>query len=216
MKMRITVIDYGCSNTLSVRRAFESLGCEVELTSGIYDILGASALVLPGVGAFGDGMERLNSLGLAGAILEKARQGTPLLGICLGMQFLFERSTEFGAHRGLGLIPGEVVRIPGFSPRGERQRVPHIGWNALIPPEGQGGFSSILQSVNPGEEVYFVHSFEAVTDTQFRLADTMYGGRRVCAAVHYGNVFGTQFHPEKSGETGLGILREYISFCASL
>ncbi len=213
--MTVTVIDYGRSNTLSVRRAFETLGCTVELTASRQALLDARALILPGVGAFGDGMETLGALGLAEAIREKAAAGTPLLGICLGMQLLFDKSEEFGTHPGLGLVPGEVVRLPGADTAGNRQRVPHIGWDPLLPPAGRGSFKSVLGRTKPGSEVYFVHSYEAKTNPEYRLADTLYGGRRVSAFVRRGNVFGAQFHPEKSGAVGLAILRQFLSLCES-
>ena len=161
--MKITVIDYGLSNLLSVRRAFEYFGAEVEITGSRSRILSAKALVLPGVGAFKDGMAGLSGLSLADAIADKCAVGTPLLGICLGMQMLFDESDEFGRHRGLGLIPGRVERIPGVDTDGAPQRVPHVGWAPVLPPQKRGGSfrGTVFEDVPPGGELYFVHSYEA-------------------------------------------------------
>ena len=177
---------------------------------------GSRCLVLPGVGAFQDGMQGLEQLGLIEPIKQKTAQGTLLLGICLGMQMLFDESEEFGLHKGLGLIPGRVVRIPDVDADGSPQRVPHISWNPLYPAGGRTDFSgTALQNVQPGQECYFIHSYEAKpTAEEYRLADTVYGGRKVCAAAQKGCVIGTQFHPEKSGPVGLGIIKAYLDLCA--
>ena len=215
--MKVTVIDYGLSNLLSVRHALEHFGAEVELTGDPAAVLAAGALVLPGVGAFRDGMQGLERLGLIGPIRQKAAAGTPLLGICLGMQMLFDQSEEFGSWQGLGLVPGKVVRIPAEAADGARQKVPHIGWEGLLPAGGRADFAgTVLSGVRPAGECYFIHSYEAKpADEADRLADAMYGGRRVCAAVQLGNVVGTQFHPEKSGPVGLAILEGYLGMCKS-
>ena len=213
--MKVTVIDYGLSNLLSVQHAFAHFGAEVQVTSSPADVLAADALVLPGVGAFQDGMQGLEQLGLIEPIKQKTAQGTPLLGICLGMQMLFDESEEFGLHKGLGLIPGRVVRIPDVDADGSPQRVPHISWNPLYPAGGRTDFSgTALQNVQPGQECYFIHSYEAKPAAEeYRLADTVYGGRKVCAAAQNGCVIGTQFHPEKSGPVGLGIIKAYLDLC---
>ena len=157
----------------------------------------------------------LEQLGLIEPIKQKTAQGTPLLGICLGMQMLFDESEEFGLHKGLGLIPGRVVRIPDVDADGSSQRVPHISWNPLYPAGGRTDFSgTALQNVQPGQECYFIHSYEAKPAAEeYRLADTVYGGRKVCAAAQKGCVIGTQFHPEKSGPVGLGIIKAYLDLC---
>lgn len=213
--MKVTVIDYGLSNLLSVRHALEHFGAEVELTGDPATVLAAKALVLPGVGAFRDGMQGLEKLGLIEPIRQKAAAGTPLLGICLGMQMLFDQSEEFGSWQGLGLIPGQVVRIPDQAADGTHQKVPHIGWEGLLPAGGRSDFSgSILSGIQPGDECYFIHSYEAKpANDADRLADAAYGGRHVCAAVARGNVIGTQFHPEKSGPVGLAIIHGYLQLC---
>lgn len=209
----VVLIDYGLSNLLSVQRAFEHVGAEVEIARGPAAVLGAQALVLPGVGAFRDGMAGLKKLGLIGLIRQKAAAGTPLLGICLGMQMLFDEGEEFGLRPGLGLIPGRVVKLPARDAAGAPLRVPQVGWNGLLPPPGRADFAqSALRAVQPGGEVYFVHSYEAKPACPAdRLADTLYGGRRVCAAARRGSVTGCQFHPEKSGEVGLSVLRQFLA-----
>ena len=213
--MKVTVIDYGLSNLLSVRHALEHFGAQVELTGDPATVLAAKALVLPGVGAFRDGMQGLEKLGLIEPIRQKTAQGTPLFGICLGMQMLFDQSEEFGSWQGLGLIPGQVVRIPDQAADGIHQKVPHIGWEGLLPAGGRSDFSgSILSGIQPGDECYFIHSYEAKpANDADRLADAVYGGRHVCAAVARSNVIGTQFHPEKSGPVELAIIQGYLQLC---
>ena len=208
----ITIIDYGLSNLLSVQHAFAHFGAETLLTNKAEDILAADALVLPGVGAFKDGMDGLAKLGLIEPVRQKAAAGTPLLGICLGMQMLFDESEEFGLHKGLGLIPGRVVKIPDTDADSKPQRVPHISWNPLYPGGNRTDFvGTVLAAVTPGEECYFIHSYEAKPQNDADcLAYTVYGGRRICAAAVHGNVLGCQFHPEKSGEVGLKIIEEFI------
>ena len=208
----ITIIDYGLSNLLSVQRAFEHFGAAVKLARSPDEVFAAKALVLPGVGAFRDGMQGLRKLDLVEPIRQKAAQGTPLLGICLGMQMLFEESEEFGRWEGLGLIPGRVVRIPDTDAEGRAQRVPQVGWNRLLPAGGKQDFDrSLLEGIRRGEEVYFVHSYEAKpTNSADLLAVTVYGGRRICAVARRGSVTGCQFHPEKSGRVGLNVIRALI------
>lgn len=210
--MKLVVIDYGLSNLLSVCRSFAFLGCEPVVSSSPEEVLAADALVLPGVGAFADGMAGLQKLGLDDAVKKAVAAGTPLLGICLGMQMLFDEGEEFGCHKGLGLIPGRVVKLADRDTDGAPLRIPHVGWNGLYP-VGSEQFTDILAPLTPGDETYFVHSFAAETDASFHLADTFYGGHAVTAAVRCKNVFGTQFHPEKSGRIGLAILGEYLRLC---
>lgn len=214
--MKVTIIDYGLSNLRSVQNALAHCGAETEITGDPARVEAARALVLPGVGAFRDGMARLGALGLAEPIRRKAGQGTPLLGICLGMQMLFEESEEFGLCPGLGLIPGRVVRIPAADAAGSPQRVPHIGWEPLLPADGRRDFAgTLLAPVTPGQECYFIHSFEAKPACAGdRLADARYGGRLLCAAAARGPVTGCQFHPEKSGPVGLSILSQFLNVCS--
>ena len=210
--MKVTIVDYGLSNLLSVQHAFARFGAETLLTSDPAEVLRADALVLPGVGAFRDGMAGLERLGLNEPIRQKAAAGTPLLGICLGMQMLFDESEEFGLHKGLGLIPGRVVKIPGTDADGCPQRVPHISWEPLYPGGGRADFAdTALAQLRAGEECYFIHSYEAkpLQDADC-LAYTTYGGRQICAAATHGSVLGCQFHPEKSGAVGLKIIEEFL------
>jgi glutamine amidotransferase len=210
--IEVTVIDYGVGNLLSVSKAIEHCGAKVTVTTDPESILSAGRVVLPGVGAFPDGMTALRANGLDSVVRQIATKGTPLLGICLGMQFLFDESEEFGATAGLGLIPGRVVNIPSITTTGESQKIPHIGWNELVLPDQNSSWQAgLLDDITPGEAVYFVHSFMAVPASHLhRLADCTYGGISISAAVQRNNVFGCQFHPEKSGEVGLKLLRKFI------
>lgn len=210
----VTIIDYGVGNLLSVQRGLEHCGAKVILTSDPENILAAKRVVLPGVGAFGNAMQALNSLGLVEVIREIANRQTPLLGICLGMQLLLEESEEFGVTSGLGLIPGRVIPMPNKALNGETQKIPHIGWNGLRPSSASVGWGgTLLEDNRSGEAAYFVHSFMAVpADMTYRIADYVFGGHLVPAAIGRNKITGCQFHPEKSGEVGLKILRR---FCAN-
>jgi glutamine amidotransferase len=212
--LKVTVIDYGIGNLLSVQRGFEYCGAVVRLTSDPDEVLDAERLVLPGVGAFANGMQALVERDLVMAIQTQVHKGTPLLGICLGMQMLLDESEEFGITRGLGLISGRVVHLPTHTISGKIQKIPHIGWGSIIPSEYRHDWkNTILEDSVPGEATYFVHSFiSQTTDPMHRLADCFYGGYRVPAVIAKGHIMGCQFHPEKSGEVGLRILRR---FCAS-
>ena len=211
----IAIIDYGVGNLFSLKSSLKQLGLEAVVTADADIIRKADRLILPGVGAFADAMAKLEATGLVPVIKQEVEH-KPLLGICLGMQLLFEKSYEYGEHTGLGLIPGRVVRIPDVDADGSPQRVPHISWNPLYPAGGRMDFSgTALQNVQPGQECYFIHSYEAKPAAEeYRLADTVYGGRKVCAAAQKGCVIGTQFHPEKSGPVGLGIIKAYLDLCA--
>lgn len=212
MTAEVVVIDYGMGNLFSVRRGFEHSGAAVTITADPQAIAAAKRLVLPGVGAFGDAMKGLRRLGLVPVLREYAASGRPLLGICLGMQLLFDESEEFGLNEGLGLIPGRVQPLPDKTVNGERQKVPHIGWNGLVPSTGGAWQSTVLRDLAVEDAVYFVHSFAAQpADPAHRLADCIYGGHRISAVVAHGAIAGCQFHPEKSGAIGLSILR---AFCA--
>jgi glutamine amidotransferase len=210
-KPKVVIVDYGVGNMLSVQRAVEECGGEA-ITSSDADIIAlAERVVLPGVGAFGDGIKALESLGLVEVIKAIAADGIPLLGICLGMQFLFDESEERALTKGLGIIPGRVVPVSNVSLDDLVLKVPHIGWSPLVVSEGATWERSILQGTTPGDEVYFVHSFKAEPqDPAVRVADCIYGGNRISAVIRSQNVVGCQFHPEKSGETGLKILRHFV------
>jgi glutamine amidotransferase len=208
----VTVIDYGVGNLLSVQRGLEHCGAKVTLTADPEQIFAAKRIVLPGVGAFGNAMQALKKQGLVAVIRELAYRQTPLLGICLGMQLLFEESDEFGITPGLGLIPGRVIPVPNQTLSGEMQKIPHIGWSAMYPPSASGEWNgTLLQDNRPGESAYFVHSFMAVpSDPAHRIAECVYGGHLIPAAIGRDQITGCQFHPEKSGEVGLKILKRFI------
>ena len=212
MPNKITVIDSGIGNLFSISRALEMIGAEVELASDTETISKADHLILPGVGAFAAGMSGLHEQGIDAAVIEHAQSGKPLLGICLGMQMLMSSSEEHGEHKGLNLIPGHVRQIPNTTVEGKKHKIPHIGWNALHPPtDGRSWKNTILENTTPGDAVYFVHSFAVTPDApEDALAVTYYGGHQICAVVNHGNVYGCQFHPEKSGEVGLNILKRFI------
>ena len=201
----IAIVDYGVGNLLSLTCSFRSLGAEVTVTGEADIIRSAGKVVLPGVGAFGDAAALLRKSGLDQVVIEEAHKGKPLLGICLGMQLLFDKSLEYGEHPGLGLIPGRVVSMEPVVPAG--YKVPHIGWNALHFPKNKP-VSPLFRHIREGDCVYFVHSYYA-TDCDGDLIATAEYGPELTAAVARDNVMGTQFHPEKSGAVGLNILRAF-------
>ena len=213
MGRRALVVDYGIGNIRSVCRAFEHCGADVELTGDSRRISHADRVVLPGVGAIGDCLDELSRRGLIDALKRFADLDRPFLGICVGMQLMLERSFEFGQHECLGWIDGEVAAIPTRGADEVPHKIPHIGWNNIELPEGRDGWeNTIFEGIEPGNSVYFVHSFAAIpTESSLRLADTLYGGMRICAAVAQGTISGTQFHPEKSGSVGLRIISNFIS-----
>jgi glutamine amidotransferase len=213
VKPSVTVVDYGVGNLLSVARSLEHCGATVKFAHRPEQVSAARMLLLPGVGAFADGMHELRARMLDKPIVEFARSGRPLLGICLGMQMLLSASEEFGEHEGLGIVPGRVKAIPPTGADGSPHKIPHIGWNALLPPDGARTWDgTILAGISPGTEVYFVHTYTAAPDSaDHRLADCDYDGRQISAALRYGSVSGCQFHPEKSGETGLRVLANFLS-----
>ena len=209
MKPSVTVVDYGIGNLLSVTRALERCGAHVTLESSPLFIAKAERLVLPGVGAFGNGMAELRQRNLIDAVCNFAASGRPMLGICLGMQMLLDGSDEFGASAGLGLIPGWVRQLPAQT----GIKLPHIGWSALQKPGARSSWKhTILENIEPSEPMYFVHSFAPMpTHDEHRLADTYYNGVRICAAVASGSIYGCQFHPERSARHGLGILSAFLA-----
>ncbi len=208
----VVIIDYDVGNLLSVQRGLEHCGGKVTLTADPEQILAAKRVVLPGVGAFGNAMQALERLGLVEVIRELARRQTPLLGICLGMQLLLEESEEFGNTAGLGLIPGRVIPVPAQTLSGETQKIPHIGWSSLQPSGATSGWhGTLLQDNQPCESVYFVHSYMAApSNPAHRIAECVYGSHLIPAAIGRDQITGCQFHPEKSGEVGLKILRRFI------
>ena len=201
----IAIIDYGVGNLFSLASSFAAIGAEAVVTSDPAVIRSADRLILPGVGAFEDAARKLRESGMADLVCEEAARGKPIMGICLGMQLLFERSFEYGEHEGLGLIRGAVRPIADVIPTG--LKIPHIGWNALHLTRQ----TPLFKYLREGDFVYFVHSFYAADCDQAVIATTEYGAP-LTAAVASGNVMGCQFHPEKSGEVGLSILRAFCEW----
>ena len=210
---KVTIIDYGIGNILSVKRAFEHCGAEVIITDSPQMIENAERLVLPGVGAFADGMAGLRERGLIKIIQEFAKKGRPFLGICLGMQMMLEFGEEFGRHQGLGLIPGIVAKISETGVDGTTHKIPYIGWNTLSLPNVNTDWNhTILNGIELDEAVYFVHSFTAIPLNEGnRLANCYYNGRVISAVIQSHNLYGCQFHPEKSGLVGLRIISNFLN-----
>lgn len=198
----IAIVDYGVGNLFSLASSFAAIGREVVVTSDPADLKQAERIILPGVGAFEDAARKLFSSGLADPLIAEAEAGKPVLGICLGMQLLFSVSYEFGEHKGLGLIPGSVRPISEVIPAG--LKIPQMGWNSLHFTNPSG----IFANSHEGEYVYFVHSYSAFCDEAYITATTNYGAD-LTAAVQKGSVYGVQFHPEKSGNVGLNMLRAF-------
>ena len=194
------ILDYGVGNLFSLRSSFAVIGEESVITSDGAVIERADRIILPGVGAFKDAMEKLKASGLVSSLKKAAEKGTPILGICLGMQLLFEKSYEYGEHEGLGFLKGVVKPIPA-----KGLKIPHMGWNAL---DFGGSKHPLFKYLSQGDYVYFVHSYAAVDCADSVIAQTEYGAP-VTAAVAKGNVMGCQFHPEKSGDVGLKILKAF-------
>lgn len=198
----IAIVDYGVGNLFSLESSFAAIGAPVTVTGDAAVLHQAERIVLPGVGAFGDAADKLRATGLDEAVKAEAAAGKPLLGICLGMQLLFDRSYEYGEHAGLGLIPGAVRPIAEVIPAD--YKIPHIGWNALIYKKP----TPLFRYIREGDCVYFVHSFAAMGCDESVIATAEYGPE-LTAAVQRENVFGCQFHPEKSGRVGLNILKAF-------
>ena len=201
----IAIVDYGVGNIFSLYSSFKYIGAEVVLTSDPEEIKKADKIILPGVGAFADAAKKLRDSGLADVAVKEVKNGKPLLGICLGMQMLFERSFEYGEHQGLGLIKGDIVSMEGVVPA--NYKIPHIGWNGLHFPKDKAK-SPIFKYINENDCVYFVHSYFGTNCDESVIATTEYGAE-LTAAVAYKNVYGVQFHPEKSGEVGMKILKAF-------
>ena len=199
----VAIVDYGVGNLFSLRSSLEAIGAEVVVTSDAQVLARADQIILPGVGAFEDAARKLRESGLADVIRDLAARGKPLMGICLGMQMLFDRSFEYGEHEGLGLIPGNVRPIADVIPAD--YKIPHIGWNALH----FRGENPLFSYIKEGDCVYFVHSYYAADCDASVIATAEYGPE-LTAAVARGNVLGCQFHPEKSGNVGLNILKAFV------
>ena len=207
----IAIVDYGLGNLFSVRNAFTHVGLNAIITSKSAEIEAANAVMLPGVGAFGDAMDSLERLGLTELLKDVAASGKPFIGICLGLQLLFTESREFGSHKGLGIIEGEVVRFedaPAQSRGSRHLKVPHVGWSRINKPKGNKEHwdNGPLSELTDGEYMYFVHSyFVRPSEENVVLSTSNYGDVEFCSSISRGNIFACQFHPERSGPPGLGI-----------
>jgi glutamine amidotransferase len=206
VSVRVAICDYGVGNLHSVERALLHAGAEVVLTGDAATMRDCAGVVLPGVGAFGAAVDALEQTGLGEVVLDIAQSGVPLLGVCLGHQLLFEESDENGGRRGLGLLPGRIVRLGR-----DRGKIPHMGWNQLTMTRP----SPLFDGIDGGAYVYFVHSYAAITDSDAVVATTDYSGPMVAACAR-DNVWSTQFHPEKSGSTGLRIYANFVKVCAAV
>ena len=204
----IAIIDYGVGNLFSLYSSLKFIGAEAVITSSPEEIKKADKIILPGVGAFGDAADKLRLSGLDKIIRCEADSGKDIMGICLGMQLLFEKSYEYGEHDGLGLLPGKVVPIEGYIPA--NLKIPHIGWNRLIFKQK----NKLFRYISEGDCVYFVHSYSAASCDKYVIASAEYG-KELTAAVAKENIMGCQFHPEKSGEVGLNILRAFCDIKGS-
>ena len=210
-KKTVTIIDYGIGNLLSVQRAIENCNAETVITNDPKIILNSDRVILPGVGAFGNAMSSLKSQNLIEVILEFAKQDKPLLGICLGMQILLDKSEEFGLNNGLGLISGKVVSLKKTSLSNTELKVPHIGWNSIKKLNNDNTEFDIMHKLNSNPSVYFIHSYIAVpNDPSNIVAECNYGDNRISAIIMKNKVIGCQFHPEKSGQVGLQILQNFL------
>jgi imidazole glycerol-phosphate synthase subunit HisH len=209
--MSIAVINYGVGNVRSIVNAFENQGAKILLTRDKNQILNSDGIVLPGVGAFSYGMESLNRHDLVSIIEEFAKLNKPILGICLGMQMLFEESEEFGVTSGLGLIPGKVVKL--LTNDSDIEKIPHVSWNELSKVK-QNWSGTILDEIKEGSDMYFVHSFIVQPENKTSiLSVTEYSGHIFCSSVKRGKIYGCQFHPEKSGNIGLKVINNFIRIC---
>lgn len=200
----IAVIDYGAGNLQSVVKAFHFIGCDILVTADQDELKQASAAVLPGVGAFGDAMNCLKQSDFVNPVLDFIESGKPFLGICLGLQLLFEGSEETPGVSGLGVLKGKIIRIPAET----GLKIPHIGWNSLAVKENAG----LFKNLEPNPYVYFVHSYYLKAENPNVVSSTTNYGVEIDASVQRGNLFATQFHPEKSGKTGLQMLKNFVSF----
>lgn len=212
MSTSVAILDYGLGNLFSVKRAIEFNGASAQIINNPNLVCTYDRLVIPGVGAFKDGIQGLERLNLINSIHEFSATGRPMLGICLGMQLLFTCSSEFGNMNGLNLISGSVKKIPDETNGFRKRKVPHIGWNKLVKPSSINTWKgTILDGLDENSSVYFVHSYAATqVDPAFELASCMHDNYEVCSVVQNQNVIGCQFHPEKSGPIGLNILNNFL------
>ena len=209
MKIVITILDYGVGNVKSIQNALEKVNVEVQLSNERDVIIASDGIILPGVGAFSHGMDSLHEYGLSEIIYDYVETGKPLLGICLGMQMLLSESEEFGLTKGLNLIPGKVVKIP--VEQSSSEKLPHVSWNEIKSTGEESWNKTILEGLRDSEDMYFVHSFIVEPEnTDYILSRTNYAGYEFCSTVKLNNIFGCQFHPEKSADAGLKILENFV------
>ena len=208
----LAIVDYGMGNLFSVRHAFAAVGQDAEITASPDHVAAADGIVIPGVGAFGVAMDVLTRTGLAETIKDRASRGAPVVGICLGMQLMMSTSAEFGAHDGLGIIAGETVSLKDIPGIDRRARVPHVGWTAVHPTRPAGWAGTPLAGLEPDSPMYFVHSYcVKPADTAVSLASSEYLGATFCCSLVKGNVFGCQFHPERSAADGIEVYRRIVA-----
>ncbi|MDP1725458.1 MAG: imidazole glycerol phosphate synthase subunit HisH [Bacteroidota bacterium] len=213
MSSKVVIVDYGLGNIFSINQACKHVGLDSTITSDPKHILNADALILPGVGAFGDAMNSLRENNLIEPILDFVKTGKPFLGICLGMQLLFTESEEFGEHKGLNLVPGKIVRFPEFNSNSKVVRVPQIQWNQIYKNDPLVWNSSPLIDIEEGTYMHFVHSYYAIPQSNDNiLSYSEYEGVRYASAVAKDNIVGVQFHPEKSADQGLKIYRNWSNY----
>ncbi len=209
---KIVILDYGLGNVKSIKNALKQFNFKAKLSNDYEEIITSSGLIIPGVGAFAAGMDRLNSNNLIPAINDFASTNKPIMGICLGMQMLFSESEEFGYTKGLGLIEGKVKRMSPLLE--EESKLPHISWNNLIEPVEKKWNGTILEDLNPSSEFYFVHTYAAEPDDESDILSlTNYSGLNFCSSVKKNNIYGFQFHPEKSSRNGLQLIHNFIDLC---
>ncbi|MBQ6707938.1 MAG: imidazole glycerol phosphate synthase subunit HisH [Clostridia bacterium] len=200
----IAIVDYGAGNLLSVKKALDFIGAESVITASANEIKNADGVILPGVGSFGNAMESMHESGLVEAVRSVAQSGRPFLGICLGLQLLFESSEESPGVEGLGVLKGKILKIPS-----DNLKVPHMGWNSLKFKKS----TPLFEGISDGAYVYFVHSYYLSAENISDVSSTTEYGVTIHASVANGNLFATQFHPEKSGDVGLQMLRNFVSLC---
>lgn len=212
-KARVLIVDYGLGNLFNVQRAFESIGADAVISASPDDVARAERVVVPGVGAFGEGMKGLRERGLVEPIRAFAASGKPVFGICLGMQLLMSESEELGHETGLDLVPGKVLLLKDRDAAGIRVKIPHIGWNRLQPREGGAAWGrTVLDGLGPEAFMYFLHSYAvAPRDPACVLGEAAYGANRFCAVLQRGNVMGCQPHPERSGEVGQRVFKNFLA-----
>lgn len=205
---KIVIVDYGVGNLYSLAKAFQHFGADISISEEASDLELAAAIVLPGVGSFEAGMRGLKVRGLINAVKQFAEKNKPMLGICLGAQLMLGRGYEFGEFLGLDIIPGKVIRFPELE---NKEKIPQVGWNEVYPENPASWKDSILGTLPPNFNAYFVHSYTLVPDdAKYVLGKTTYGGYEFCSIIKRGNIYASQFHPEKSGQVGLEIIRNFI------